>query len=271
LLIQYPSNNRECVLLSKKNIGMHAFNNFYFHCPNCNAVLEGKTLEMLGMNFTELYSDGKMLCDDFLTEPQWLVCCPSCSHIFWRSKNQDDHIPETEISDYGSIYPYSSWYLFGANMHQTAGKKALIRRLEKFLLLLRPLSPEQELYLRKSLLWAINDLVRESQAIGFLALLQGKIGFCSWRQNRKTYLTEKFIFLSYSKAYNDNIKRLIELVRSFPDKEADKVYLAELYRLKGNFSKSREVLDKLNRATHYAHQIRMRVNRKNPAVFKVAG
>ncbi len=226
---------------------------------------------MLGVSFTELYSDGKMLCDDFLAEPQWLVCCPSCSHVFWRSKNQEDHIPEVKIADSGSVYPYSSWYLFGVNVRQTAGKKALIRRFEKYLLMLRPLMPEQELYLRKSLLWAINDLVREKQANDFFALFKGKTHFRSWRRIRHQLLTEKLLFHTYSKVYNDNIKRLIELVRSFPEKEADKVYLAELYRLKGNFARSTEVLDKLNRATYYAHQIRLRVGKKNPAVFKVAG
>ncbi len=255
----------------RKQKKMHAFNAYYFFCPSCHAILAGKTQEMLGINFTELYSDGKMLCDELLAEPQLLVCCPSCSHLFWRPDEVLSKLPDEVQRESKMVYPYSSWYLFGADGSKTEGKKALITRCEKYLLSLRPMSAEQEFYLRKSLLWAINDLVRDYDHINFLAIFKKEFGFRWWLHNRGRLIAGRQFFLAKSKIYDDNIKRLIELVRSLPEKEADRVYLAELYRLKGNFVKSLEVLDKLNRATYYAEQIRRRVRAKNPTVFKVAG
>ncbi len=251
---------------------MRGFFTFYYDCPACKAVLSGKQHDMLGVNCTELYSDGKMICDEYLSAPQLLVRCPSCSYLFWTK--DPNHCSEEKMTtpvDKTSVYPYSSWYLFGANTTRSLGKFALIKQLEKAIATLRPLNADQELYLRKQLLWAFNDLVRITYKSGFWSFLKGELSFSAWRHVHRQRLREKLFYVWRSDTYKSNIKRIIELIRSSADKEVDKVYIAELYRLKGNFSRSIEILDELHRATHYANLIRERATKKNPAVFKVAG
>ena len=253
---------------------MNSIHTFYIKCPVCEAELAGKLHESLGINCTELYSDGKMICDELLSEPQLIVQCPSCSHIFWKDETVSLTVSD-ENSDQGThkvaIYPYSSWYLFGTNPNRSQGKIALIQHFTQLLSYLRPLNSKQEIYLRKSLLWAYNDLIRRNYSFTFLDFLKGKISYGTWRHERNHRLKEKFYFLKYTLSYKSNIKRIIDILRSAQDKEVDKVYLAELYRLKGNFDKAIEILNELNRSTHYVTMIRSKALKLNSTVFKVAG
>jgi hypothetical protein len=253
---------------------MNSIHTFYIKCPVCEAELAGKLHESLGINCTELYSDGKMICDELLSEPQLIVQCPSCSHIFWKDETVSLTVSD-ENSDQGThkvaIYPYSSWYLFGTNPNRSQGKIALIQHFTQLLSYLRPLNSKQEIYLRKSLLWAYNDLLRRNYSFTFLDFLKGKISYGTWRHERNHRLKEKFYFLKYTLSYKSNIKRIIDILRSAQDKEVDKVYLAELYRIKGNFDKAIEILNELNRSTHYVTMIRSKALKRNSTVFKVAG
>ncbi len=246
---------------------MHAIKTYYGQCPSCLAVMEGKIQDMLGVNCTELYSDGKMLCDDYL-EPQQLVCCPSCSHVFWYSEAA---ALKTNNIAKESVYPYSSWYLFGTDSSTVEGKIALIHHLEKYLVLLRPLSVTQELHLRKQILWAYNDLIRDHEKFGLKAWLSNRISFRTWRFEQRRISAERNFFMSQKSRYQTNIKRLIEILRSSGDRDGDRVFIAELYRLKGNFEKSIEIIQELRRDTHYAHEIGKRARKGDPLVFQVAG
>lgn len=257
---------------------MNPYVRFYFHCPECAAVLTGKQLESPAIHCTELFSDGKMMCDELLSEPQMIVVCPSCGHIFWAI---DPAFPDKilvpsfkELSTKQqkvAVYPYSSWYLFGSNTYRTFGKLALINQYSHLLAHYRPLSAEKELYLRKGLLWAQNDLVRKSSTYKFMDFVKGDVSFSTWRHDRNHRLLFKYHFLKQSAAYKANIKRMIEILRSSQDREVEKVYLAELYRLKGDFSKSLELVTELNRSTHFVNIIRNKALKKMSTVFKVAG
>ncbi|MCC7318388.1 MAG: hypothetical protein IT219_07625 [Bacteroidales bacterium] len=257
---------------------MNPYVRLYFHCPECAAILTGKHLESPAIQCTELYSDGKMMCDELLSEPQMIVVCPSCGHIFWVI---DPASPEkTLIPSFKelptkqqkvAVYPYSSWYLFGSNTYRTFGKLALIHQYSHLLTSFRPLSAEKELYLRKGLLWAHNDLVRKTSSYKFMDFLKGDVSFSTWRHDRKHRMIYKYQFLKHLPAYKANIKRMIEILRSSPEREVEKVYLAELYRLKGDFTKSLELITELNRSTHFVNIIRNKALKKVSTVFKVAG
>lgn len=257
---------------------------YFLDCPHCQAKLSGKAHESLGINCTELYSDGKMICDEMLSIQQLVVQCPACSFIFWTSELAEDlsrpvaaAIDTEEGRDQGHthskvvIYPFSSWYLFGTNPLRSRGKLALIEHLSRLLIKQRPILYDRELYLRKMLLWAHNDLVRHDDFYKLSQFFKGNISFSTWWHERSKRLFERMHFKTIRPFYVSNIKRMIEMLRSAPEKEPDKVYLAELYRLKGNFAKSIEILDELKRSTHYVTEIRKRAFNKDAAVFKVAG
>lgn len=257
---------------------MDAYVRFYFQCPECAAVLAGKRLDSPAVNVTELFSDGKMICDEFLSEPQMIVVCPSCSHIFWvrdPASPRETIVPSfTELTGKNqkkTVYPHSSWYLFGANTSRTQGKLALINHYSRIIAQFRPLSAEKELYIRKGLLWAQNDLVRKTEFYTLTDFFRGDISFSTWRHERKHRLVFKLYFMNMLPAYKANIKRMIEILRSSQDREVEKVYLAELYRLKGDFTKSLELIDELHRSTHFVNIIRNKALKKVSAVFKVAG
>ena len=62
---------------------MLKFDSFYFQCPHCEAWLEGRNLKAEMVNQAILYSDGKVLNDNYITTPQKMILCPSCGHVFW--------------------------------------------------------------------------------------------------------------------------------------------------------------------------------------------
>ncbi|PKP47948.1 MAG: hypothetical protein CVT92_16545 [Bacteroidetes bacterium HGW-Bacteroidetes-1] len=257
---------------------MTAFNVFYITCPNCNATLTGKKLRAIAINYSELYSDGKMVCNELISEPQKIIKCPSCANIFWLPEIVDEidseirATPSDEVKEEKiAVYSYKSWYQFGCNTSLIEGKKALIDHHFQLLVMLKPFTVEQELYLRRSLLWACNDLIRFEMVNKLSRLFSGSFSFQAWRRERHDRIIQKILFLKLNPVYKSNISRMIELIKVTKEKESDKAYLAELYREKGNFAKAMEIVNELHRSTHYVYQIHKKITKKSTSVFKVAG
>ena len=62
---------------------MLKYDSYYFQCPCCHAWLEGRNLKSELVNEAILYSDGKVLYDNYITTRQKMILCPSCGHVFW--------------------------------------------------------------------------------------------------------------------------------------------------------------------------------------------
>ncbi len=244
---------------------MTSFNRFIFSCPQCSAQLCGKRLKTDAAYFTELYSDGKMISEGIVFTDFQAVVCPSCAHAFWL-ENEKTELQDTEVADY-LVYPFQTWYLFGLDRNTPEGIRAMITRLQMLVNILKPYTNEQELYLRKLLLWAYNDLVRIDEEYT-PSFFKQPLAYLSEKRKRRKNLKA---FQAYRQEYVANISRLIELLRIEEDKAANIAFIAELFREKGKFAKCLEILDKAMVSTHYLSEIHERASKENALVFKVAG
>ncbi|MDP3442612.1 MAG: hypothetical protein Q8T08_07080 [Ignavibacteria bacterium] len=255
---------------------MTAFSDYFFSCPNCHAVMAGKKHNPDAIKSSILFSDGKMMCDALLVEDEHIINCPSCAHVFWLNENKSfenekDVIVSLKDSSNSltEVYPFNSWYQFGCNTTKAEGKKALIDHYLKLLVYLKPYTQEQELYLRKSLLWAINDLIRYGFRNRFRDILSGNCSLNSWRHERPDILLQRLTFKKLAPEYKTNIQRLTELIKN--SKDYDKLVVAELYREKGEFEKSIELIQQINRSTYFVSLILEKAKKRNSLVFQVAG
>jgi hypothetical protein len=250
---------------------MSAFQHFVLTCPSCSSRLAGLKLNPEGVQYSELFSDGKMICDGYLAEDQKIVACPACGHLSWLPNISVRATINDPSSDDQTVYPFSSWYQFGCNTLTYSGKISLIEHYQHLLQCVRPLSNEVEIYLRKNLLWAINDLIRQRSETRFVRLLLGKSKPANWRKGRRRQIRQNIAFVHYHEVHKANLQRLIELLRSNEERDINKVFLCELYREKGNFTKCLELVGQLKRSTHYLSLIEEKARLHNSLVFKVAG
>ena len=102
---------------------MFKYDSFYFQCPHCQAWLEGRNLKAEMVNEAILYSDGKVLNDNYITVPQKMIMCPSCGHVFWIEKPIEPLItfekPETKV------YSWNTWRFFGISFSDNKGPTRL--------------------------------------------------------------------------------------------------------------------------------------------------
>ncbi|HMM11174.1 MAG TPA: hypothetical protein PKE03_03670 [Bacteroidales bacterium] len=250
---------------------MSAIQFFEFSCSCCKSRIAGRKIYPEGVQYSVLYSDGKMICDGYQAEEHKLVSCPACAHLLWLPSVELREKTFDPSSMDQTVYPFSSWYQFGCNTAILEGKVALIEHYQHLLQCIRPINSETEIYLRKQLLWSINDLIRDRSETRFIRLLLGKSKPANWRAGRRRQIRQNLAFLHYHNIHNANLQRLIELLRSNEDRELNRVFLCELYRQKGNFAKCLEMVAQLRRSTHYLSLIEEKARIHNSLVFKVAG
>lgn len=250
---------------------MSTYHYIVFGCPRCSSRLAGLKLNPAEVQYSELYSDGKMNCDGYLVEDQKLVSCPACAHLFWQPSVESNAVLFDPSAQDQTVYPYSSWYQFGCNTAKIEGKIALIEHYIRFLHIISPLGGDTETYLRKNLLWAINDLIRDRGETRLIRLLLRKSKPVTWKASRRRQIRQHLAFLHYNQVHKANLQRLIELLRSKEDRGVNRVFLCELYREKGDFSRCLELVKNLHRSTHYLELIEKKARLHNSLVFKVAG
>lgn len=248
-------------------IDMTSFEDFYISCPCCSSWLIGKKAKADSVNQSVLYSDGMIINDLIPANPQQIVLCPACGFLFWMQKDAcHNSIPE---SDKLTAYSWPNWRFFGCNLLDNHGKIALINHYWKAIELLQPLSVQQEIIVRKSLLWAYNDLYRDANTWRFVDVVRGKINFFYWIISRKFNRKGRALFESERRHFEANIHRLIELLERDPNSEP--AVIAELYRELGEFEKAMLHLSKIVRRTHYINLLNTHIQLRDKSVFKVAG
>ena len=164
---------------------MLKYDSFYFQCPHCQAWLEGRNLKAEMVNQAILYSDGKVLNDNLITTPQKMIMCPSCGHSFWVEHPEEPFI--TYEKPDAEVYSWNTWRFFGISFSDNKGKMALINHYKTFLKKSH-YDPKKEIYLRRFLWWAYNDLHRNHQHVRLKYLLNGFMSFGVWHCNRKLIL-----------------------------------------------------------------------------------
>lgn len=246
---------------------MTSFELFYVQCPCCEAWLTGKKAKADTINQSVLFSDGMVISDLFPVNPQKLVCCPGCSHVYWL-ESCHEHQKVDGISALGP-YAWGSWRFFGANLTENRGRMALIRHYLRIIDQLKPFEPEREIYLRYALLWAYNDLYRNRNE-GALGRLLSSHSSLRVRLNLFIFHREgKRLFDANYDGFSRNLERLIELLEANPPD--DQIQLVELYREAGKFEQAKALLKQIPRRTHFVNKLIDCIQQADKKVFKVAG
>ena len=246
---------------------MLKFDPYYFQCPNCKAWLEGRNLKSELVNEAILYSDGKILYDNYITTRQKLVLCPSCGHAFWI-ENPVEPIITWQKPD-AFIYSWNTWRFYGIKFSDNRGKMALIRHYKTFLQKSH-YEPTKEIYLRRLLWWAYNDLHRNHQHIRLRYFLNGFMSFGVWRCNRNLIIEGEKLFLRNLSGFTENLKRLKALLEKHPEEQID-LEMPEIYRELRQFDKARELLDQAGSRTYFTNEMIRHSKWKDPRVFMVSG
>lgn len=246
---------------------MLKFDPYYFQCPNCQAWLEGRNLKSELVNEAILYSDGKILYDNYITTRQKLVMCPSCAHAFWIENPAEPIITLQKPESY--IYSWNTWRFYGISFSDNKGKMALINHYKTFLQKSH-YEPSKEIYLRRLLWWAYNDLHRNHQHIRLKYFLNGFMSFGVWHCNRNLIIEGEKLFLKNQKDFTDNLQRLQALLEKHPEEQID-LEMPEIYRELRQFDKAKELLDQAGSRTHFTNEMIRHSKWKDPRVFMVSG
>ncbi len=246
---------------------MLKFDPYYFQCPNCQAWFEGRNLKSELVNEAILYSDGKILYDNLITIRQKMILCPSCGHTFWVENPQEPFIT-LEKPD-GAIYSWNTWRFFGINFSDNRGKMALVKHYQQFLKK-SSYEPKREIYLRRLLWWAFNDLHRNFHYVRWKYWLNGFMSYGVWSAYRRMMLEGEKLFIKHSKEFSDNLNRLIALLEKHPEEQFD-LELPEIYRELRQFDKVKAMLENASSRTHFTNEILRHSKWKDSRVFMVTG
>ena len=246
---------------------MLKYDSYYFQCPQCKAWLEGRNLRTELVNEAILYSDGKVLNDNHITTPQKMILCPSCGHVFWLEN------PVAPLITYDKpdveVYSWNTWRFFGISFSHNKGKLALISHYETFLKKSR-YDPKKEIYLRRFLWWAYNDLHRNHQHLRLKYFLNGMMSFGVWNHNRKLVRGGEKLFLKKQAGFIDNLKRLLALLEKHPEAQVD-LEVPEIYRELRQFDKAKALLEQAGSRTHFTNEMLRHSRWKDSRVFMVSG
>lgn len=246
---------------------MLKFDPYYFQCPTCHAWLEGRNLKSELVNEAILYSDGKILYDNYITTRQKMILCPSCGHAFWVENPEEPFI--TLEKPKAAIYSWNTWRFFGINFSDNKGKLALIKHYQLFLAKTH-YEPKKEIYLRRLLWWAYNDLHRNFHYIRLKYFLNGFMSYGVWSSYRRLLIEGEKLFLKNVKDFNNNLTRLLALLEKHPEEQLD-LELPEIYRELRQFDQAKTLLEQSSSRIHFNNEILRHVKWKDSKVFMVSG
>ena len=167
----------------------------YYQCPKCSNILYKGSLISGNTMGAKLYSDGKEIAPMLIEFPV-ISKCSKCNTIFWlENEIEIENHKDSEKAEFLTISDY-----------QTALKNKLFR------------SKEEEIYIRKGIIWGFNDRLRNGDP-----LIDSE--------------SEKEI-------WTNNIQKLISLLDQNDLEE--KILIIELLRYQGNFMDSLGLLETIH-------------------------
>ncbi len=183
----------------------------FYRCANCDHLLRQESIFSGNTFGATIYSDGKTIAP-MMPEFADLSKCKSCKHIFWVTKAK-------EIAEH---YPHmvNTLNLEWQNAHMLGFLtiNEYFRALDQGLVT----TSEEELYIRKQILWAFNDRVRKGKAL--------------FRAKKDPFRWE------------ENLDKLLNLLS--PDDVDQKIMIAEIYRYKGDFKKCLELIGSIKQSEY---------------------
>lgn len=252
---------------------MIKFDTFYIQCPRCHSWMEGHLLISSMVNQSILYSDGKILNDGYITENQKMIICPACNHWSWIEEYREPIITRERPEE--TYYTWNSWRFYGIHFDSNEGRLALVNHYKHFLQK-SEYNIEQEIYFRRMMWWAYNDLIRNKYLANIHYYISKEMSFKVWKRNREKLMSGLTLFTQYHNDFIENLQRLVFLLerRYTPDDEeyeATNLDIIEMYRQLGDFDKARQLLNVTTRRTYFISKIEEKVNDKDDLVFLVTG
>ncbi|WP_373492578.1 hypothetical protein [Aquiflexum sp.] len=179
-----------------------------YHCPGCSKSILQWTLASANSLGAKYYSDGRIKAPDF---PATVIItqCEDCGTIFWLDREikvdefEDDDFREDDALKRDYYREQGAWA-------EELDKEGWVKAIQKGAFR----NPKEEIYLRKKLLWCLNEFFLENK--GFLD-------------------AEDFLLRQ------ENANNLIKLLDNTAQR--DLLLIAELHRNVGNFESCLEVLD----------------------------
>ena len=235
---------------------MTTFHPIILECPKCSTLMSAYELMSYTVHRSENYSDGKT--EFGVPASKDISICTACRLPFWR---EDGRLPgDPDWEEHGDLGSVMDLHDLEWNFDDD--------RNEKTIAFYKDLldngfadTDEREIFLRVRIWWSVNDLLRH---------------LSSWRSARNLKMLRAIIkhrreasslFESYRELFDQNLERLIFLYIKGDD--VDLLYLANMYRESGNFSKAREILDKVERKSSSWRKLKRKVGKKDRRVFKL--
>lgn len=201
--------------------------NYAIKCPQCGNIHRKPPVEKLNSDVSKAYSDGKNE-NSMFNEKLLFGKCPECNCLFRVEAQQ---IKQTDYSSYSAI-PYTTEDLTIYDYHTILEKNLFSGK-------------EEELSLRKRILWSFNDRVRE---------------------NRKIFASKDDI-----KIWAENINRMISMLDIHNDSQ--KILIAELYRYMGRMDICMSVINSVKKSEYdrIKELYEAECSKKNKMVFLISG
>lgn len=235
---------------------MTTYHPIVLKCPNCGTLLSAYDLMSYTVHNAESWSDGRTGFG--IPSVERIGICADCRLPFWKDDAKLPDDPDWQShEDLASVMDmYDLEWRFDDDRN--------VKTIDYFKGLLEDGfadTEDKEFYVRTQLWWAINDLIRYRGGYRSVRKLSMLTALLKHRRELKK------LFNSYRDFLHKNLERLIFLF--IKGEEPDLLYLAEMYRETGNFSKALEILDKVERHDRTWRKIRKMTKRKDSRVFEL--
>jgi len=235
---------------------MTTFHPIILECPQCGTLMSAYELMSYTTHRSENYSDGKT--ESGVPGSKDISICAVCRLPFWRDDGRLPDDPDWDVhGDLGSVLDlHDLEWRFDDDCD------------EKTIAFYKDLlddgfadTDEREIFLRVRIWWSVNDLVRH---------------LSTWRSARNLRMLRAIIkhkheatrlFETYRELLDENLERLMFLY--IKSDNVDLLYLANMYRESGNFSKAREILNKVERKSGAWRKVKRKVGKKDRKVFQL--
>ncbi|HHL58086.1 MAG TPA: hypothetical protein ENJ14_04010 [Bacteroidetes bacterium] len=217
---------------------MTTFHSVVLKCPQCGTLMSDFELMSYTVHHATSWSDGKN--DTGMPGMQRVKICAVCHLPFWKDDATLPYDPDWDVADElggaldirDLLEPFDDgWQEFKIQYYNKLIEENFADDEDK------------EMYLRTQLLWAVNDLIRYHTGFRKPKNLRQLTDWVKRHKKRRQESDRRLkLFETYEQLFTKNLERLIFLYIKKGD--VDLIYLADMYREKGDFKKAKMILSK---------------------------
>lgn len=236
---------------------MTTFDIIILQCPHCNTLMTDYELMSYTVHKSTNWSDGK---SDIGQPTNSGICiCPDCQRAFWkydaRYTDEMDYELRDELPGSMDLWDLDWRFDDDRSLKKIAWYKDLLK--EGF-----DDEGEKEMHVRTMIWWSINDLVRKLSGWRSARNIRQLSMILDHRRKSKAW------FKDQENLFNENLDRLIFLY--IKNGDPDLLFIAEMYRERGNFKKAMEVFNKAEDPhLKYYRTIKKLIRRKKKVVVEL--